>query len=123
MATTCPKCNSERVRRSKRRGVIERISALFGLKTRRCHECNVRFLTLGNSMLFRSDLDVLVRKSSVVVLAAFAVLAVVWVVLWLSRSQSSPSTAMSEPAWSRPSGTSDLQCHLFLTQLTKFPVV
>ena len=97
MATICPKCNSEHVRRSRRRGALERIVSLFGLGTRRCHECNVRFFTIGRSMIFRSDVDSLLRKLSMVVMAALALLAVVLAVLWLSRSQSPPSSARSTP--------------------------
>jgi hypothetical protein len=98
MANTCPKCNSERVRRSHRKGALERILSFFGLGPRRCHDCNVRFLTIGKSMLYRSDVDVLLRNVIVVVMAGIALLAIVMVVLWLSRSQTPPSSSLFLPA-------------------------
>jgi hypothetical protein len=61
------------------------------MKSRRCHECSSRFATFGDSILFRNDLDRLLRKVSVLILAAVAVLAVVSVVLWLSRKEANPS--------------------------------
>jgi hypothetical protein len=97
MANTCPKCNSERVRRSHRKGGLERILSFLGLSARRCHDCNVRFLMIGKSMLYRSDVDVLLRNVTIVVLAAIALLAIVMVVLWLSRSQTPPSSSLSLP--------------------------
>ena len=102
MAHRCPKCNSERVRRSRRRGVLERTLCLVGLSARRCHECNVRFLTLGNSTLFRRDLDNLVRKASVVAAAGIALLVVVIAVLWLSRSEAPTSSTLFPQPGSAP---------------------
>jgi hypothetical protein len=67
--------------------------AVCGMKSSRCHDCNSRFATLGSSILFRNDLDRLLRKVSVLILAAVAVLAVVVAVLWLSRREANPSAA------------------------------
>jgi hypothetical protein len=39
----CPDCNSERTRRSKRRGVKDQFMTLFGLRPWRCRMCNARF--------------------------------------------------------------------------------
>jgi hypothetical protein len=56
----CPQCNSERIRRSKRSGFVERIplTALF-LKPFRCGDCKHRFFRLpmvgaGLALLKRS---------------------------------------------------------------------
>jgi hypothetical protein len=93
LARICPKCGSQRIHRSHRRGAAEHLLAFLGLKPRRCHECNARFSTLGNSVLFRKDVDSLLRKVSAVVLAALAVFAVVSVVMWLSRRDALPPAA------------------------------
>jgi hypothetical protein len=94
MPRVCPKCGSERVHRSHRRGAGERVLGLIGLKSRRCHECNTRFVAIGNSILFRSDVERLFRRVSLVVLAGVAVLLVVIVVLWFSRREESPQAAL-----------------------------
>jgi hypothetical protein len=40
----CPECHSERIRRSKRRGIIERgLLTVVWLKPFRCADCNHRF--------------------------------------------------------------------------------
>jgi negative regulator of sigma E activity len=54
-------------------------------------------VTLGNSVLVKSDLDFVLRKVYVVALAALALLAVVLAVLWFSR-QANSSSSMPAPA-------------------------
>jgi transposase-like protein len=40
----CPRCHSEHIRRSKRKGIIERrILALLFVRPFRCESCNLRF--------------------------------------------------------------------------------
>lgn len=98
MPHTCPKCHSERVHRSRVRGGSERVFSILGLRFRRCHECNARFVAIGDSILFKSDVDLLLRRIAVVLLAALAVLAIVVVVLWFGRSGENPSSSMPVPA-------------------------
>src|SRR5204862_126181 len=93
MTRICPKCGSQRVRRSQRCGAAEHLVSLCGLRSRRCHECSTRFLTLGGSTLLRRDLDRLLRKASVVVLAAVALAVVVTIVVWLGRREASSAAA------------------------------
>ena len=40
----CPKCKSDRVHRSHRRGALEQFLGLFGMQPHRCHACEHRFL-------------------------------------------------------------------------------
>lgn len=40
----CPSCKVDRAHRSHRRGVKERLAALFSYNPYRCHECGHRFL-------------------------------------------------------------------------------
>lgn len=39
----CPQCKSDRIRRSKRRGLIERVLAIVSLRPFRCGDCKHRF--------------------------------------------------------------------------------
>ncbi len=39
----CPNCHSERCRRSRRRGPVDRVLGLSGLRPWRCHICDDRF--------------------------------------------------------------------------------
>jgi hypothetical protein len=39
---SCPKCLSDRVHRSHRRGVVEPLLCTFGAEIRRCHACRSR---------------------------------------------------------------------------------
>src|SRR5581483_401140 len=103
MTRICPKCGSQRVHRSQRRGAAEHLLSFSGLRSRRCHECNTRFLTLGGSTLFRSDLDRLLRKATVVALAAIALVAVVTIVVWLSRREAATAAANGVELY-RPGG-------------------
>jgi transposase-like protein len=93
MSITCPKCGSNRVHRSHRRTVGERLGILLAAKMKRCHECNLRFVQLYGSTLLLSDLQRAVRKlvwTAVVVMALLTVLAIV---IWFSNKQAafSPS--------------------------------
>jgi ribosomal protein L37AE/L43A len=48
----CPKCGSQRLRRSRRTGPIERLRELFGFYPYRCHECLSRsFLRTSSGLL------------------------------------------------------------------------
>jgi transposase-like protein len=40
----CPKCHEDRAHRAHRRGLEERLAALFSKHPYRCHECGYRFL-------------------------------------------------------------------------------
>jgi hypothetical protein len=97
MAGICPKCGSQRIHRSHRRGAAEHGLALFGLKPRRCHECKARFATLGSSILFRQDVDRFLRNVTMAALAALAILAVVSAVVWVSRKDAAPAAAIRPP--------------------------
>jgi hypothetical protein len=91
MAHSCPKCNSQRIHRSHRKGVTEHAVRVFGLRSRRCHECSARFVTLGQSAILRNDVERVLRTVSLAVLAAIAVVMVVGAVVWLSRIDGSAS--------------------------------
>jgi len=93
----CHKCGSQRVHRSRRKGALERAVALAGLRFRRCHECNTRFATLGNSVLLKSDVDGLLRKVGIAILMMVALVIVVAVVMWFSGKQASFSSGFSAP--------------------------
>jgi flagellar basal body-associated protein FliL len=54
-------------------------------------------VAIGDSILFKSDVDLVLRRISLVVLAALAVLAIVVVVLWFGRSGENPSSSMTIP--------------------------
>jgi len=90
----CHKCGSQRVHRSRRKGALERIVALAGLRFRRCHECNARFATFGNSVLVKSDVDSLLRRVGIALLMFVALVVVVAIVMWFSGKQASFSGAM-----------------------------
>jgi proteasome lid subunit RPN8/RPN11/DNA-directed RNA polymerase subunit RPC12/RpoP len=48
----CPKCGSKRLRRSRRKGPIERFSEIFGFSPYRCHECLSRsFVKTSSNVL------------------------------------------------------------------------
>jgi hypothetical protein len=80
----CPKCASERVRRSRRRGLPEKFIGLLGARANRCRECNYRFLSLGNSTILTSDLQVLFRKAAMGAMAVLALALVLAVVMWFA---------------------------------------
>jgi hypothetical protein len=66
---------------------LERLVALAGLRFRRCHECNTRFATFGNSVLLKNDVDGLMRRVGVGLLTLAALLVVVAIVTWFSNRQ------------------------------------
>lgn len=105
----CPKCNSERVHRSHRRGVMERIAAVFGFKSRRCHACSARFVTMGNSALFRRDAEVILQKIALALLGALTITAVVLAVLWFSREREASAGAELAPSTRAFKGSSALR--------------
>jgi hypothetical protein len=43
----CPKCGSNRVRRSRRRSMYDRLLARLGAHLRRCHDCRTRRAWFG----------------------------------------------------------------------------
>lgn len=48
---TCPACGSEKLLRSRRKGVKERLMKLLSkdLRFYRCHQCNARFKSAGET--------------------------------------------------------------------------
>lgn len=79
---------------------MEHLVAVAGLKLRRCHDCNLRFGAVGDSVLLVKDMNRVPQKALMLVLMAFAMVAVVAVVLWLSRKEASPSAAFQVDATS-----------------------
>jgi hypothetical protein len=88
-AYICPKCSSQRIHRSHRKGITEHVLRVFGLRSRRCHECSARFVTLGDSVVPGKEVVRILRTVSLAVLAALAVVMVVGAVVWLSRTEGS----------------------------------
>lgn len=62
----CPRCGSARAYLSHRRGLLERLLSLVGLKIRRCHACNVGFTRFGGSTLFIEDGERALRRLALV---------------------------------------------------------
>ncbi len=91
----CPQCGSERVHRSRRRGVTEKVIALVSLKIRRCHECNTRLASFGNSVLLLKDLNRFLRKATMLAVMGVAMVLVVAIVVWFSRKEESGSVGLS----------------------------
>jgi hypothetical protein len=75
------------VYRSHRRGLLERLLSLVGLKIRRCHACNVRFTRFGGSTLFIEDGERALRRLALVGLMGAGVVAVVVMIMWLIAKQ------------------------------------
>jgi uncharacterized protein with PIN domain len=50
---SCPECGAEKLLRSRRKGVKERLMKLFGKDVRfyRCHQCHARFKKKGEAGL------------------------------------------------------------------------
>ena len=95
MPGTCPQCGSERVHRSRRRGLTEKLIALGSLKVRRCHECNTRLASFGGSVLLLKDLDKFLARAAMFVGMGIAMVLVVAIVVWFSRKQESQTTVGS----------------------------
>ena len=85
--SSCPRCGSERVRRSTRRGWVERLAVLAGARLRRCHRCNLRFIRVAGSTVLISDAQRFARKIGFLALMLVAALAVVAVIAWLMLHQ------------------------------------
>ena len=83
----CPRCGSPRVYRSHRRGLLERLLSLVGLKIRRCHACNLRFTRFGGSTLVIEDCERALRRLALVGLMAVGAVAVLAVMMWLNAKQ------------------------------------
>jgi hypothetical protein len=80
----------------------ERLIVLAGIKIRRCHECNLRFATTGNSVLMIRDVEQVVRKLSVALLAVLALAIVLAAILWFTSRQAAPSPSKAGAALLRP---------------------
>ena len=96
---TCPKCGGDRIYRSRRRNLIEKVLALAGAKTRRCHACDARFVQLGGSLIRVTDVRAALGRIAFaggVLIAAALVLAVI---LWIDRAQSNsaPESRLTAP--------------------------
>jgi hypothetical protein len=86
--SSCPRCKDENVHRSRRRGPIEYLISLVGFRIRRCHACNLRFATLGDSTLLTADVRKSMRKVYLFAFMAAALVTVLGLVLWFSAKQS-----------------------------------
>lgn len=91
----CPKCSSQRVHRSRRRGALERLLGLIGAKVNRCHACNFRFLRLGGSTLLLDDVKRAANRILLAVATVMALATVLAIVLWFSGKQASFTPADS----------------------------
>lgn len=43
---TCPRCGQDDIRRSRSRGLLDRLAAAAGLKPQRCRACRTRFFSM-----------------------------------------------------------------------------
>lgn len=85
--SNCPRCGSERVYRSTRRGWVERLAVLGGARLRRCHRCNLRFIRVAGSTVPVSDAQRFARKVGFLMLMLAAAAAVVALMAWLMLHQ------------------------------------
>ncbi len=83
----CPLCGSNRVYRSHRRGLTERVIALAGFKIRRCHACNVRFIRFGRSFVLLADVRRATSWCARWALGLAGAVLVLAAILWLSVRQ------------------------------------
>lgn len=83
----CPICKSPRVYRSRRRGLVELALGVAGLKVRRCHSCDSRFIRVGESVLLVKDIRVGIRRIAQAVAVVVGVALVVAAVLWMIGRQ------------------------------------
>ena len=76
----CPKCASERIHRSRRRGLLEHLLSLAGGEIRRCHDCRARRCWFGSARLTLPESDTPGRGAGIVVLCSGFIfcLALVW---------------------------------------------
>jgi len=91
----CPRCGSDRVHRSHRRGSLEHVLRLAGFKIRRCHACGLRFTRFGGSVIVISDLRRALLRIAQITLALVAAALVLAVVLWFSMRQASPPSSLN----------------------------
>jgi hypothetical protein len=101
MSLICPRCGSNRVHRSRRRDLAEKILAPAGARPRRCHGCDSRFVQIGALLIRVAEFRRAVRRATLgagVLLAAVLVLAAI---LWIDRAQ---SNATPESLWMAPTG-------------------
>jgi multidrug resistance efflux pump len=59
---------------------------------RRCHECDARYVKLGDSLLRATDIKRVLRRFALAVVMVMAAVVVMLSILWFSRSQSTPSS-------------------------------
>lgn len=87
--TTCPQCGSNRVHRSRRSRLTERMVVLAGGNLRRCHDCNTRYVTFGNSIVRPRDIRKVGNRCLLVLGMGVAAIVIMASVIWLSHSQAS----------------------------------
>jgi hypothetical protein len=90
-STACPQCLSPRVHRSRRRQTAERLLALLGCSMRRCRDCNSRYVRFGGSLIHMKDVERIYQRLLLTLGMAVAAVLVMLVIVWFSRSQSTPS--------------------------------
>jgi hypothetical protein len=86
----CLKCGSLRLHRSRRKSWMESAAALAGWRTRRCRECNARFLQCGTRLTPVTHLNRVRKRLLAVAAVAGAIAVVLMVILYLSRPQATP---------------------------------
>lgn len=86
----CLKCGSLRLHRSRRKSWMESAAGFAGWRTRRCRECNARFLQCGGKLTPAANLNRVRNRVLVVGGVIGAVAAVLAVILYLGRAQSTP---------------------------------
>ena|SRR5581483_1449551 len=87
MEIRCPKCGSGRLYRSRRRNFIERALVLVGGELRRCHECGLRYVRTGESLLRTGDLKSLSQKLYLSLTMGLALVVIMAAILWFARVQ------------------------------------
>jgi hypothetical protein len=90
--TGCPNCGSARLYRSRRRHPFERTLAALGATMRRCHDCNRRYASFGQSMMGVRDLWGVSRKVGLALTMAIAVVFIMAAILWFSHARSVPTS-------------------------------
>src|SRR5690242_10585945 len=95
MSAHCPQCGSARLHRSRRRDKTEFALAIVGGRFRRCHECQSRFLLWGAALIRQGRLSQFTRQLALMAMMVVALLVVLFTILWLGHSQSSPGPTAS----------------------------
>lgn len=80
---TCPKCGSAKVYRSHRRGIAEKSLTWFGAHMRRCRECRVRFVSIGESAILWKDMDRITKRLASAALVTGGLAGSIWSVWWI----------------------------------------